>query len=89
MAYEHDCLGEPLGAGGAHVVGVEHLEDAGPGDTGDEGYINHGQWAARQHQARDAPAQTVGKALVALHGEPGKIDGEDVDQHVTDDKDRH
>src|SRR5205814_10486647 len=89
VAQQHRQPAEPLGPRGAHVVRVENLQHAGARDARDERDEDHGQRDAGQDQPLEKAADAVADPLVALHGQPRQLDGEDVDEHVADHEDGH
>ena len=57
MAHQHDPVGEALGAGGADVVLVQHLEHAGARDAGDQRDEADRQGERRQDHALEEAGQ--------------------------------
>ena len=62
MPDQHLALGLALGARGADVVLVHHLEHAGARDAGDQRDVDHRQ----RERGQDQPLQPAAEALSAM-----------------------
>ena len=78
-----------LGAGRADVILAEDLDNARPRHAGDERDVDDRQGHGRQDQALHEAAEAGADRLITLDRQPVQLDGEDVDEEVTDHEDRH
>ena len=81
MAHDDRPAGEPLRASRADVVLAEHLEEARPGEAGDEGRGDGAEGHGGQHEVSQVPA--------AGGGEPAEVEREDDDQEEAEPEARH
>ncbi len=89
MAEQHRDLADAFRARRAHVILAEHVQHRGAGHARDQRDINKGQRQRRQHQPLEERPEAGRYAPEALHRQPAQLDGEDLDQDVTDHEHRH
>ena len=89
MTQQHAALGNALGARGADIILAEHVEHRRAGHARDQRDVDERQRAGRQDESLEVGAEAVIDAAIALHRQPAQVDGEDLDQHITDHEHRH
>ena len=89
MPEEHDPLLHALGACGPDVILAQHLQQARPGHARDQRDIDRRERQAWQDRAGEELAEVLRRRRISLHRQPAQVDGEELDQHVADDEDRH
>src|SRR5207253_9515421 len=93
MPVDHDALALPFGAGGAHIILLQHLEQGPPRQAAQEGPVEERQRARRQAQVPDAveyraqvSARYTGQeeSAAAEGRQPVQFDGEAQDEQDAD-----
>ena len=80
---------EALGARGADVVLLQHLEHRRAGDARDQRDIDAAERDRGQDQVLAATAKGLADRRVALHRQPFELQREHVGQQIADHEDRH
>ena len=80
---------DALGARGADVVLLQHLEHGRARDAGDQRDVDEAERDRGQDQVLEPRPEAPGDRRVALHRQPVELEREDVGQQVADDEHRH
>ncbi|MNE94937.1 hypothetical protein D3C80_1929600 [compost metagenome] len=89
MAEQHDVFAQSLGTGGADVVLTQHVQHGSAGHASDERDVDGRQSQGRQNGTIKKRTDTPCDTAKTLNRKPFQVDGEELDEDVTDDEDRH
>ena len=79
---------EALGAGGADIILLQHLEHGGAGNARDQRDVDAAERDGRQDQVLQPWPEAFGERRVALHRKPFEFEREHIGEDVSDHKDR-